>query len=116
MDKEELKARTKKFGLRVIHLVEALPKAKAASVIGSQLLRSATSVGANYRSACAGQSKAAFIPKLGVALEEADESLYWLEMVAEAGLMPEDRLKDLMQEGKEIVQILAASQKTARQA
>jgi four helix bundle protein len=114
MDKEELKTRTKRLGLRVIKLVEALPRKRASNVFGNQLLRSATSVGANYRSACAAQSRPAFISKLGVAVEEADESFYWLEMIVEAELMPEDRLKDLMNEANEITAILASSQKTAR--
>lgn len=115
MDKEELKLRTKKFALRVIRLVEALPKKSSANIIGGQLLRSATSVGANYRSACAGQSRADFIAKLSVALEEADESQYWLELIIEASLIPEELVKELLQEAKEITLILAASQKTARQ-
>jgi len=114
MDAEELKRRTKQFGLRVIHLVESLPSTRTANVIGSQLLRSATSVGANYRSACRGRSKADFISKAGIAIEEADESQYWLEMLVEAGLVKESLLAELMKEANEIVAILTASVKTAR--
>ena len=114
MDAEELKKRTKQFGLRVIKLIEALPSAKAANVIGNQLLRSGTSVGANYRSACRARSKPDFISKASIAIEEADESLYWMEMLVEAKIMPKEKLLALMKEGNEIVAILTASVKTAR--
>ena len=111
---EELKKRTKQFGLRCIKVVEALPKNRTADVLGKQLLRSATSVGANYRSACRAQSKPTFISKIAIAIEEADESLFWLAMMIEAGLIPEKKLAELMQEGSEIVAILTASSKTAK--
>ena len=114
MDAEELKKRTKRFGLRCIKVVETLPKTRTADVLGRQLLRSATSVGANYRSACRAQSKRDFIHKIAIAIEEADESLYWLEMIVEAGLMSEKRLAGLVKEGDEIVAILTASSKTAK--
>ncbi len=114
MDAEELKKRTKQFGLRCIKVVEMLPNTRTADVLGRQLLRSATSVGANYRSACRAQSKRDFISKVAIAIEEADESLYWLEMIVEAGLMSERRLAGLMKEGNEIVAILTASSKTAK--
>ncbi len=114
MDAEELKRRTKRFGLRVIHLVESLPSTRTANVIGNQLLRAGTSVGANYRSACRGRSKADFISKVGIAIEEADESLYWMEMLVEAELVSENRLADLMREANELIAILTASVKTAR--
>jgi len=114
MDENDLKKRTKQFGLRVIHLVDSLPANRSADVIGKQLLRSGVSVGANYRSACRGKSKPDFISKANISLEEADESLYWMEMLTEAGLMPESRLMDLMTEANEIIAILAASIKTAR--
>ena len=114
MDAEALKRRTKQFGLRVIRLVEALPSTRTANVIGNQLLRSGTSVGANYRPACRGRSKADFISKVGIAIEEADESLYWMEMLVEAELVPENRLADLMREANELIAILTASVKTAR--
>ncbi len=114
MDAEELKKRTKQFGLRVIKLTEALPSAKAANVIGNQLLRSGTSVGANYRSACRARSKPDFISKASIAIEEADESLYWMEMLVEAEIMPKEKLLALMKEANEIVAILTASVKTAR--
>ena len=114
MDANEPKHRTKQFGLRVIRLVEALPTSRTANVIGNQLLRAGTSVGANYRSACRGRSKPDFISKVGIAIEEADEALYWMEMLIEAGLVSEERPADLMNEGNELVAILTASVKTAR--
>ena len=114
MNQEEMKARTKRFGLDVIRMLETLPKGETSYVLRRQLLRSATSVGANYRAACRGRSKAEFIAKLGIALEEADESLYWMEMMAEAKLLPENKLADLMDEADQLVAILTASSKTAR--
>ena len=114
MNENELKARTKKFGLRVIRLVESLPSTQTARTIGNQLLRSGMSVGANYRAACRGRSKADFIAKAGISLEEADECLYWMEMLQEAGIIPADKLKDLMKEADELVAIFTASIKTAR--
>ncbi len=85
MQKEELKFRTKQFAIRVIKLVEALPKNKIGHVLGKQLLRSATSVAANYRAACRARSKADFISKVAIVEEEPDESLFWLELIAESG-------------------------------
>ena len=114
MDPEEFKARTKQVGLRVIKLINALPSSKAANVIGNQLLRSGTSVGANYRSACRARSKPDFISKASIAIEEADESLYWIEMLVEAEIMSENKLASLKKEIDEIVAILTASVKTAR--
>ncbi len=115
MDEKAFKARTKQLALRVIHLVESLPKSMTANVIGRQLLRSATSVGANYRAACRAKSVADMIAKLGIVEEEADETLYWLELLAEAGLMPEARLSDLMQESDEITAMIVSSIKTLRE-
>src|SRR3989304_8805309 len=103
MDKQDLQVRTRQFGLRAIRLVESLPKGKSAGVIGRQLLRSATSVGANYRAACRGRSKADFISKLGIAIEEADESLYWLEMLIEANLVAKDKVVNLIDEANQLV-------------
>jgi len=114
MNQDDLKRRTKQLGLRVIKLVESLPNTKSARVIGNQILRSATSVGANYRSACRGRSKAEFIAKVGISIEEADETMYWLEMLIEAGIVPEEKLLALYKEADEIVAILTASVKTAR--
>ena len=114
MDAEELKQRTKMFGLKIIRLVEDLPSTRTASVIGNQLIRSGTSVGANYRAACRGRSKAEFIAKMGVVIEEADESMYWMEMLIEAGIVSHDDLAELLSEADELVAIFTASAKTAR--
>ena len=114
MDTEELKRRTKQFGLRVIRLIEALPSARAASMIGRQLLRSGTSVGAYYRAACQASRKPDFISRIGTAIEAADESLYWMEMLVEAKLVPADKLTALTKEAGEIVTALAASTKPHR--
>ena len=91
MDKRELQDRTKQFALRVLNLVDALPHSAGSRAISMQLVRAATSVGANYRSACRARSRAEFAAKLGVAVEEADESLYWLELVRDSKLLPENK-------------------------
>lgn len=114
MNEEELKLRTKQFALRVIKLTDALPRSRPAEVIGRQLLRSATSVGANYRAACRARSKADFISKIGITEEEADESLYWLEMIVEAGLLPKTRVNALMQEADELVAIFVSTGHSAK--
>jgi four helix bundle protein len=86
MDEKELKARTKNFALRVIKLVQALPRNMTADVLGKQLLRSATSVAANYRAACRARSQAEFVAKMSIVVEESDESLFWLELIGDSGL------------------------------
>jgi four helix bundle protein len=114
MDEHEFKQRTRTLGLRVIKLVESLPKTRTADVIGRQVLRSATSVGANYRAACRGRSTADIVAKLGIVEEEADETLYWLEMLADAGVVKHDQLAALMKETDEIIAMTVASIKTLR--
>src|SRR5215218_7830196 len=114
MDEKTFKERTKRFALRVIRLVEALPKSRTAEVIGKQLLRSATSVGANYRAACRGKSKADVIAKLGIVEEEADESIYWMELLVAGGTVTEGKLAPLMAEANEIVAMTVTSIKTLR--
>ena len=114
MIKEEFLKRTKNFGLRVIRLVVSLPKDQVAIVLGNQLLRSGTSVGANYRAAVRGKSRADFISKLGNLEEECDEALYWMEMLMESGLVKPKLVKNLIDEGVEILAIVVASIKTAR--
>ncbi len=111
---EEMKLRTKKFALRVIRLIQALPKGRVADVIGRQLLRSGTSVGANYRAACRARSQAEFIAKMGIVEEEADESLYWMELLIAANLMTKTKLSSLMKEADEILAIVVSSINTAR--
>jgi four helix bundle protein len=111
MNEQEFKNRTKKLGLRVIRLIEALPRKQSTEIIGRQILRSATSVGANYRAACRAKSTADIINKLKTVEEEADETLFWLEMLVEAEIMSEARLHDLMQEADEILAMTVASKK-----
>jgi four helix bundle protein len=114
MDAVEFRARTQTFAMRVIRLCEALPKSRTADVIGKQLLRCGTSVGANYRAACRARSTADFIAKLKIVEEECDESAYWMELIVESGLMPENRIADLRKEANEILSMVVASLKTAR--
>ena len=111
MNEQEFKRRTKDLALRVIRLVRVLPKETAADVIAKQLLRCATSVGANYRAACRGRSIADVINKLSIVEEEADECFYWLELLAEAEIVSRARLDSLLTETNEMV---VASIKTLR--
>lgn len=115
MNEQMFKDRTKKLGLRVIRLVEALPKNRTANVIGKQLLRSATSIGANYRAACRGKSSADILAKLAVVEEEADESIYSMELLVEGKMMPAAKLKDLMAETNEIIAMTVGPIKRLRQ-
>ena len=105
--------RTQKFAIDVIRLTKSLPKSQEFRVIAQQLIRSATSVGANYRAACRAQSRAHFISKLAIVEEEADESIYWMQLVS-ALAANSPMLKTLLREGEEIVRIMVASKKTAR--
>jgi four helix bundle protein len=113
MSNENLKLRTKKFGLDVIALVEKLPRDRTCDVLGRQLLRSATSVGANYRSACRARSPGDFISKMGI-VEEADESGFWMEMLHDSEKVRAEQIKGLMQEANELVAIMVSSIITAR--
>ena len=114
MTREEMKARTKSFANRIVKLCEALPDKWVAKTLGRQLLRSGTSVGANYRAVCRAKSNADFINKLRVVEEECDESLFWMELLVENNLVKPARLNDLMKEANEILSIVVASAKTAR--
>ena len=117
MNENELKARTKQFGLRIVKVVDALPNTIAGQEIGRQLLRSGMSVGANYRAACRGRSVAEFAAKLGIVEEEeeeADESAFWLEVVGESGLLRKRRVASLLEEANEITAIMTSSRKTTR--
>ena len=113
MNEEDLRKRTKQFALRIMKLVAALPKSIEGRVVGNQLIRSGTSVGANYRAACKGRSKAEFIAKLGIVEEEADESAYWMELIIEGDLLKEELVQPLLDEANEIAAIMAASRITA---
>jgi four helix bundle protein len=110
----DLRVRTKAFALRVMRLVDSLPNRRSGEVIGKQLLRSATSVGANYRSACRGRSTAEFVAKMGIVEEEADESAYWMELLIEGEIVQREVLGDLHTEAGEIVAMAVASIRTAR--
>jgi four helix bundle protein len=115
MNKEELKSRTKKFALDVIRLIDELPNTKAGNTIANQLIRSGTSVAANYRAACRARSDADFLSKVTIVEEECDESLFWLEMILESGLLKESELlKSLLKEADELTAIFTAIGKTSR--
>lgn len=116
MTEAELMARTKRFALRIMKLVESLPSTAVGRTIGNQLVRSGTSVGANYRAACKGRSRAEFAAKLGIVEEEADESVYWMELIVEGDLMKPVQVEPLRQEAKEIEAIMAASRRSLRRA
>lgn len=111
---EAMKRRTKQYALRVIRLVRALPKTEDGRVMGRQLLRSGTSVGANYRAVCRARSKKEFVAKCGVVIEEADESAFWIELLIESEVMSARRLQPLLDETNEILAIVAAAYYTAR--
>jgi len=112
---EEMRQRTKQAALRTIRLHRALPPTDEARVLGQQQLHSATSMGANYRAACRGRSRAEYFAKPCICIEEADETLYWLELLMEAGIIAADKLMPLHEEFDRITGMLAASRKTMRQ-
>jgi four helix bundle protein len=114
MTPDEVRTRTRRFALAIIRLVETLPRTRAADVLGRQLAKSGTSVGANYRAACRARSRSEFVAKLGIVEEEADESAYWLELLADAKLAPVDQISPLRDEANEILAITIASIRTAR--
>ena len=114
MDAEEFKGRTKAFAIRVIRLAEMLPNGKAFDIIGKQLIRSGTSVGANYRAACRARSRAEFVAKIGIVEEEADETIYWLELLIAHGRIPSDPVTPVISEARQILAMVIASIRTAR--
>jgi four helix bundle protein len=116
MSYEDLKMRTKQFALNVVRFYEALPKDDTSRILGRQLLRAGTSVGADYRAACRAKSNPDFISKMGTVEEEADESSYWIELLIEAGKVDPVKASPLRQEAKELLPIAVASIKTARKA
>jgi four helix bundle protein len=113
VDKRELLERTKSFALRSLKLVDHLPHTMSGRAIGNQLIRSATSVGANYRAACRSRSRAEFAAKLGVVAEEADESVYWLELVQEGKLLPDAKITELLREANELTAIFTSARRTS---
>lgn len=114
MTPEQMKSRTKAYALRVIKVVQSLPQTRLCDILGGQLLRAGTSVGANYRSACRAKSPADFINKLKIVEEECDESLFWMELLVEADLVKLALLSKLLDEGNALLAITVASAKTAR--
>ena len=114
MDKEELKKRTKQFALRIMKLADSLPNTPSGRTVSGQLVRCGTSVGANYRAACRGRSKAEFIAKLGIVLEEADESAFWLDLIIEGKLLKRYQVEPLYKEADELIAIFAASINSAK--
>jgi four helix bundle protein len=114
MDQQEMKRRTKEYAKKIIKLCRSLPDTWESKRIGDQLFRSGTSMGANYRAACRARSKVEFISKLSVVLEETDESLYWLEIIAETNLLQEKLLLSLMREGNELIALLVSTINTSK--
>ena len=111
---EELKVRSKRFAIRIVKLFRSLPRTDDARIIGKQVLRAGTSVAANYRAVCRARSKAEFIAKIGIVVEEADETTFWLELLVDTEIVRESRMRGLMNEANELLAIFAASQYTAR--
>ncbi len=114
MNESDLRQRTKQFGLHMMRLVDALPNTASGRAIASQLVRAGTSVGANYRAACRARSPAEFVAKLGVVVEEADECAYWLELIAEGGLLPQNQVELLLKEANELTAVMVASIRTVQ--
>jgi four helix bundle protein len=115
MNKEEMKRRTKEFAKEIIKLCRSLPKNREGRLIGEQIFRSGTSIAANYRAACRARSTAEFISKMGIVEEEADETLFWLEIIQEMDVMKTELLQAIIKENNEIISIVVSSIKTAKQ-
>jgi four helix bundle protein len=114
MDREEMKIRTKEFSKEIILLCRLLPDTREGRLIGAQLFRAGTSVGANYRAACRARSRADFISKMGIVLEEADEALYWLEILMETKILKAHLLSEVMAEANELIAMFVSSLNTAK--
>ena len=114
MDKFEMAERTKRFALKVLKLADTLPRSRSGMAIGNQIVRSGTSVAANYRAALRGRSKAEFIARIGIVLEEADETLFWLELTGEAGLLPIEKIAELKIEADALVRIFNKTRSSAK--
>jgi len=111
---EQIRARTKQFAIRIVKAVQRLPKTDESRIIGKQLLRSGTSVAANYRAIGRARSKPEFIAKMGIVVEEADETVFWLELLIETSIVRKELVEELLTEGNELVAIFAASHRTAK--
>ena len=114
MTPDELKERTKQFALRILKVADAMPRSVSGKILANQFGRSGTAVAANYRAACKARSHAEFIAKIGIVEEEADETMYWLDLAADYGVTPRQRLQPLIDEADELTAIFGASRKTAR--
>jgi len=114
VNKQDLKERTKRFALKVIKLVETLPRGRTADILGRQLLSAGTSVGANYRAACRARSTADFISKMGIVEEETDETIYWVELLIESALVHKEDVNHLLDEANQLLAITVSSIRTAR--
>jgi four helix bundle protein len=114
MSDKEFQKRTFDFGIRCVRVVEALPKTMPAQTIGKQLIRAATSVGANYRAAVRGRSRGDFLSRMGIVEEECDEALYWIDVLVELGFVSKTRVEELRNEANQIIAITVSSIKTAR--
>jgi four helix bundle protein len=110
----ELKQRTKAFAIRIVNLFRSLPRSPDAQTLGKQVLRSGTSVAANYRAVCRARSKGEFIAKMGIVVEEADETVFWLELLSETGIVSVQRTQELMKEANQLVAIFGASLRTSK--
>ena len=110
----ELKERTKQFAIRIVHLCRALPRSRESDVIARQVLRSGTSVGANYRAVCRARSKAEFISKMGTVIEEADETHFWLELLIATEILPSTKMSPLLDEADQLTAIFVAARETAK--
>lgn len=113
---DELKERTKQFAIRIVKMTQSLSRSDAARTLGRQVLRSGTAVAANYRATCRARSRAEFIAKLGVVVEEIDETVLWLELLVDTGIVPAHKLDLLLNEARQLLALFAASQATARRA
>jgi len=114
VNEEEMKKRTKEFAKEIIKLCRKLPNTREGKLVGDQMFRSGTSVAANYRAACRGRSKAEFISKLAIVEEEADETLFWLELIQEMDILNEPLIESLMKECDELIAIIVTSIKTVK--
>jgi four helix bundle protein len=112
--RDELKERTKSFALRVVKLYQSLPKSTEAQIFGKQILRSATSVGANYRAACRARSSAEYHSKISIVIEEADETMFWLELLWETNIIKRELLESLYKENEDILKIMVVSRKNSK--
>jgi four helix bundle protein len=111
---EALKLRTKQFAIRIVTLVRSIPRTREGDVVGRQLLRSGTAVAANYRAVCRSRSKAEFVSKISIVVEEADETVFWLELLSDTAIVPAEKLSLLLKEANELLAICAASLRTAK--